>query len=128
MVGIESVGPYIVSSDQHRANVHGIDDVVCWSRMQAEAGQTIESILARKEVERLAGNGHFLWGVGNAPAVAIRALVRFGRRIPVVFSTMKTRAKAVDTSPARILIWRKYIDTYVVEKPLPGQCVGHEPW
>ena len=40
-----------------------------WTRMQAEAGQGLELILRRKERERVAGDGRFFWGVGNAPAV-----------------------------------------------------------
>lgn len=94
-------------------------EYVCWSRMQAEAGQGLETIVARKERERRAGGGLFLWGVGNAPAVAINALARMGLQIPVVFSIMKTRAKPVDVSPTRIVIWRRYIDVEGIERPLP---------
>ena len=39
-------------------------------RMQAEAGQRLETIIARKEIERQAGEGLFLWGVGSAPSRA----------------------------------------------------------
>ena len=123
MTATFSVEPYTVSSHHELLRGSGIDKYVCWSRMQAEAGQTIKSIVARKERERLAGNGHFLWGVGNAPAVTIKALVRLGQRIPVVFSLMKTNPMPIDASPARILIWRKYIDAHGMEKHLPDNAL-----
>ena len=44
-----------------------LTDMVCWTRMQAESGQNIEVIIARKELERRTGGGLFFWGVGNAP-------------------------------------------------------------
>ena len=95
------------------------DEYVCWSRMQAEAGQRLDTIIARKELERRAGSGSFLWGVGNAPALVASVLAR--ARIPVlaIFSTMKSRPKAVDAAPARIVVWRRYIDAQGVDRPLP---------
>src|ERR1700730_13554838 len=39
------------------------EEFVCWSRMQAEAGQQLEAIIFRKERERQAGGGMFCWGV-----------------------------------------------------------------
>lgn len=42
------------------------EEFVCWSKVQAESGQTLNAIVARKEKERLAGAGVFFWGVGNA--------------------------------------------------------------
>ena len=94
-------------------------DYVCWSRMQAEAGQDLSSIIKRKECERLAGTGVFLWGVGNAPAVAITALARLRVPVPVVFSIMKSKPKAIDLAPRRVVVWRQYIDEQGIERPLP---------
>ena len=87
--------------------------------MQAEAGQGLETIVARKERERLAGDGVFFWGVGNAPAVVAGVLAR--SRIPVraIFSIMKSRPKAVDIAPARTVTWRRYIDADGAERSLP---------
>ena len=100
-----------------------LDGYVCWSRMQAEAGQGLEAIVARKELERRAGDGLFLWGVGNPPATAVSALARVGCRVPVVFSVMKSRPKAVDVAPARIFAWRRYLDPSGNERPLPPSAV-----
>src|SRR5437773_1823143 len=59
-----------------------LSHVICWTRMQAEAGQGIEAIVSRKELERQAGGGLFCWGIGNAPPRSLSALVRAGWRIP----------------------------------------------
>ena len=96
---------------------------VCWTRMQAEAGQSLDAIVARKEYERRAGCGLFFWGVGNAPPVGITALARMGRQIPVIFSIMKTEARANDSRPTRTVIWRRYFDSDGFERPLPRHAL-----
>jgi hypothetical protein len=68
-----------------------LTEILCWTRIQAEAGETLPSIVLRKELERSAGDGIFCWGVGNAPALAVTAFARACRDIDVVFSRMKTR-------------------------------------
>ena len=100
-----------------------VGEYVCWSRMQAEAGQSLDAIVARKERERRCGEGHFLWGVGNAPPAGMKALARMGREVPVIFSIMKTRPKAIDASPARTVIWRRYVDSDGFEHPLPEHAL-----
>ncbi len=95
------------------------DVYVCWSRMQAEAGQSLEMIIARKELERQAGGGLFMWGGGNAPSRAINPLARLRISVPVVFSTMKSKPKAADLAPSRIVVWRQYFDEHGIERPLP---------
>lgn len=87
--------------------------------MQAEAGQGLNEIVARKERERRLGSGLFMWGVGNPPAALTGVLARLGQKVPVVFSIMKTRPKLEDVSPGRTLVWRRYIDCHGVERMLP---------
>jgi len=99
------------------------EEYVCWSRMQAEAGQALEMIVARKERERQAGGGFFLWGVGNAPAHITNVLARAGIPVRAVFSVMKSRPKAVDVSPSRTVVWRRYFDAQGVERPLPPHAL-----
>lgn len=94
-------------------------DYMCWTRMQAEAGQGLERIIHRKEQERLAGDGLFFWGVGNAPSTMIRALSRMGAKIPVVFSVMKGKPKAIDEKPDAVVAWNGYIDNQGVEQTVP---------
>ena len=91
--------------------------------MQAEAGQGLAAIVARKECEREAGNGHFFWGVGNAPAVMISALARLKCPVGAVFSIMKGKPKTEDISPRRTLVWRKYLDVTGVERELPPNAL-----
>ncbi|WP_316175133.1 MULTISPECIES: hypothetical protein [unclassified Bradyrhizobium] len=96
-----------------------LTETVCWSRMQTEAGQELQAIIDRKELERSAGNGVFCWGVGNAPSRSIPQLARAGADVDVVFSIMKSRPKAVDVVPSRLRIWRSFFDHSGREKPLP---------
>jgi hypothetical protein len=96
-----------------------LTSIVCWTRMQSEAGQPIRSIIARKELERRTGNGLFLWGIGNAPSRAIKRLAAKGEDVDVVFSLMKSRPKTRDVAPSGILAWRTYFDHCDVERPLP---------
>jgi hypothetical protein len=97
--------------------------VVCWSRMQAEAGQDLRSIIARKELERSAGHGLFSWGVGNAPARAVAACARLTLDIDVVFSIMKSRPRMADVAPSKVVIWRSYLDHDGVDRPLPANSL-----
>jgi hypothetical protein len=99
------------------------EEYVCWSRMQAEAGQGLEAIIARKELERRANQGLFLWGVGNAPAVMTKVLAKSGHPIEVIFSIMKSKPKAADVAPSRTLLWRKYLDADMLERPLPYHAI-----
>jgi hypothetical protein len=91
--------------------------------MQAEAGQGLEAIVERKERERQAGSGAFMWGVGNAPAHITNVLARAGIPVRAVFSVMKSRPKAVDVAPSRTVIWRRYFDAHGVERPLPPHAL-----
>lgn len=94
-------------------------EFVCWSRMQAEAGQTLVAIIARKEEERRAGDGVFFWGVGNPPSTMANVLARMNIPVRVVFSIMKSQPKVADTSPQRTVLWRRYTDACGSERALP---------
>lgn len=115
MLGLESDSTF--SPDQAAA------DIICWTRMQSEAGQRLDAIIARKELERRAGNGLFLWGVGNAPGRLPDMLARSGARPPVVFSVMKTQPKIADSAPSATLAWRCLISADGRETPLPEHCL-----
>ena len=96
---------------------------VCWTRMQADAGQSLPSIVQRKECERRHGGGYFFWGVGNAPALAINPLAREHARVPVIFSEMKSKPKPADTHPAQVLAWRRYLDLDGTGHALPDHVL-----
>jgi hypothetical protein len=97
--------------------------LICWTRMQAESGQELTSIIERKELERRAGNGLFFWGVGNAPARTTAALARTRQEIDVVFSVMRSRPKSEDAAPGSIVLWRRYVDAFGVEQPFPPHAL-----
>lgn len=98
-------------------------DFVCWTRMQSEAGQTLDDILARKEIERRAGNGVFFWGVGNAPAVVTSVYARLQVPVKVVFSKMKSRPRPIDAQAQSLLVWRSYLDMFGLERDLPSHAL-----
>lgn len=79
----------------------------CWTRFGTEAGETIGSIVARKEQERLLSDGMFLWGIGNSIGPAVQELVRVENTPQVLFSPMRSKAKAIDVSPSRLLAWTR---------------------
>lgn len=77
----------------------------CWTRFGTEAGEGIGTILARKERERIATNGMFLWGIGTSVGPAIRELVLLEKRPMVLFSPMRSKPKTIDVAPSGILQW-----------------------
>jgi hypothetical protein len=98
-------------------------EYICWSKMQAEAGQALPAIIRRKELERRAGGGQFCRGVGNAPSVAISSFSRLHEPIEVIFSIMKSRPKPADVTPSRTVVWRRYIDRDGGLRPLPAHAL-----
>jgi hypothetical protein len=99
------------------------DEIVCWSRMQAEAGQSLQDIVVRKEIERRTGDGLFCWGVGNAPGQTAAKIAASGMKPGVVFSVMKGRPRELDARPAAVVVWRGYIGADGIERPLPDHCL-----
>ena len=77
----------------------------CWTRYGTEAGESIESILKRKEEERSANGGVFLWGIGNAIAPSMRELIRLERDPQVLFSPMRSKPKPTDVNPSMVVAW-----------------------
>lgn len=77
----------------------------CWTRFGTEAGQAIEDILRRKEEERLANGGIFLWGVGNAVGPSITELTQRVEAPEVVFSPTRKAPGIEHRSPSGVLAW-----------------------
>ena len=80
----------------------------CWTKMGAEAGQPLEAILRRKDLERACGEGVFAWGIGNSvgPALEYARCAARGELIDAFFTPMRTRAKAADVTPMGTVMWR----------------------
>jgi hypothetical protein len=102
----------------------GLPRTFCWTRFGAEAGEQMEAILARKELERRATGGVFLWGIGNAVGPGIAALVDEEPRPEVLFSPIKSRPRPVDIAPDSVVQWST-AETLAGERfDLPaGACV-----
>jgi hypothetical protein len=82
-----------------------LPEVFCWTRFGTESGEAIEDIVARKERERIANGGVFLWGIGNSIAPAVRELVRSTSSPYVAFSPMRSKPKSIDVSPPSLITW-----------------------
>lgn len=79
--------------------------------MGTEAGEPLASILSRKERERQATGGLFLWGIGNSIGSAIQALAQHVEEPEVLFSCTKSRARPLDVSPDRRVVWTGALTT-----------------
>lgn len=82
-----------------------LPECFCWTRFGTESGEPITHILERKEAERAANEGVFVWGIGNAVGPSIRELVRRGPKPEVLFSPMKSPARMQDLSPPAVVTW-----------------------
>lgn len=80
--------------------------------MQAEAGQSLATIIQRKEAERSAGNGLFWWGIGQSLGLAVcNAAKLAGDTLPVLWSEMLSKPQAIDAFPSGIRRWMAYEDS-----------------
>lgn len=77
----------------------------CWTKFGVEAGESAQAIVQRKERERRANGGIFLWGIGNSIRDGIRRLVEVSQTPQVVFSPMRAKPKSIDESPSSIVVW-----------------------
>ena len=82
-----------------------LPEYFCWTRFGTEAGQPIEQILSRKEEERAANRGTFLWGIGNALGPSIEELIRREETPEVLFSPTKSPPKKQDAAPSLVVVW-----------------------
>lgn len=95
--------PHVVDTDSQA----GIPEFFCWTKYGTEAGEHVSSILERKEAERVAGGGTFLWGIGNAIGPSVDALLARAEKPEVVFTPMKSRPAARDVAPPRTAVWHR---------------------
>jgi hypothetical protein len=59
----------------------------------------------RKELERRASGGVFVWGIGNGLGNGIRDLVNAQPQPRVLFSPIRSAAAEIDRKPAGVLLW-----------------------
>lgn len=82
-----------------------LPEAFCWTRFGTEAGESFDRILERKEAERRANDGIFLWGIGNSVAPGLRELLRRGIEPEVLFSPIKGQPRSADANPPRVVTW-----------------------
>ena len=87
--------------------------------MGAESGQALETILARKELERASSDGTFYWGVGNGLGDGPGAVEARERLPQVVFSTIRGVANPRDSRPSRVVMWLSSSGSSGRSLPLP---------
>ena len=91
----------------------------CWTKYGTEAGETVESILQRKEEERQLNGGVFLWGIGNAIGPSIEQLLQATREPQVVFTPMLSRPAIKDVAPSSVGVWHRGVGIDGEEVDLP---------
>jgi hypothetical protein len=84
-----------------------IPSTFIWTKIQADAGQDLNRILRRKELERLSG-GTFWWGIGESKATKIGMVIATDLRPIVIFSRMRTAPHRRDSDPHGVLLWNAY--------------------
>lgn len=95
----------------------------CWTRIGSEAGQSLEDILRRKELERRASGGRFLWGIGSAVTAAVRRLADAEEAPEVLFSPMRSAPAAIDVAPTSLVAWTAFLDENGTARPLPSGSI-----
>jgi hypothetical protein len=117
--------PLSLSTQCSKEQDERIPPVFCWSKMGTEAGQSLDAILHRKELERRAGGGVFAWGIGNSLGVSVKLAQEEvqNRGVDVLFTPMKSAAKRIDVAPSQVLLWLSYLAEDGEQTPLPSHMV-----
>lgn len=77
----------------------------CWAKSGPEAGMDLSEIMREKERQRLAGDGVFLWGIGNSVGPSIQALIETTPEPTVVFTHMRSNPAMRDIDPRGVVRW-----------------------
>jgi hypothetical protein len=83
-----------------------LPSVFCWTKFGTEAGETADSILQRKEVERARNDGTFLWGIGNSIRPSVLQLLEVEQEPAVIFTPMLSRPAPRDVKPNIVGTWK----------------------
>ena len=84
-----------------------LPDAFCWTKYGDEAGEAVSSILQRKETERAANGGTFLWGIGTSIRPSLLKLLATVPDPEVIFSPMLSAPAAKDVSPPAVAVWQR---------------------
>ena len=91
----------------------------CWTKFGTEAGESVTTILKRKDQERRLNGGTFLWGIGNAIGPSIERLIHETSEPSVVFTPMLSRPAAKDVTPTSVGVWHRGVGVDGKEIDLP---------
>jgi hypothetical protein len=97
--------------------------VFVFTKPGVEAGESLAAIIARKEAERIAGQGTFWWGVGTSLGVSLQKAADDALGIlPIIFLSHKrpTPPKAHDANPQRVVRWTKWQDRGGLSHTVPA--------
>jgi hypothetical protein len=100
-----------------------LPEVFCWTRFGTEAGQSVGQIFARKEQERIANNGVFFWGIGNAIGPSMAELLRRTVSPEAVFSPIQSSPRREDVIPSSVVSWTEAQTLSGEEFRLPEQSL-----
>ncbi len=84
-----------------------LPNTFCWTRFGVEAGQDVNVIFARKERERSANGGIFLWGIGNSVLPSLPYLLRTASVPQAIFSPILSKPRQIDVAPGAVAIWTR---------------------
>jgi hypothetical protein len=102
-------------------SANNIPNAFVWTKVEADAGQRMDQIIHRKELERKSG-GTFWWGIGESKIGKVRLLLASDSRPAVVFSKMRCDAHSRDSDPGGVLLWEAY-EVASGEMPLPPHAI-----
>jgi hypothetical protein len=102
-----------------------VPSVFCWTKMGSEAGQSLDDILRRKDLERQCGRGVFAWGIGNSvgPAIHYARTQTAIDELFALFTPMKSAPKLIDSAPSQIVMWTSYFTSHDGTAELPAHML-----
>lgn len=112
-----------VGSGFRESSALQLPDVFCWTKFGTESGEAVSSILRRKESERRACGGVFLWGIGNAVGPSIEQLIGSVHDPKVVFTPMISKPAARDVAPEGLAVWHRGLGLDGVAYSIPEHAM-----
>ncbi|ANB77399.1 hypothetical protein AYM40_20950 [Paraburkholderia phytofirmans OLGA172] len=92
----------------------------CWTKMGTESGETLATIILRKEWERRLGGGRFLWGIGQSLGDNPETAANLVGSLMAIFSPMPSKPKAIDVEPGEVVLWNGWLDNNGQVRSLPA--------